>query len=81
MLGLILTSMSGLNRPKYWSKKIELGDSINRFTLLQKLKVFAQSRPELLNAYLEARIPLHPDSSIGRRCHAWIATLASGLLM
>lgn len=44
-------------------QKIQLGDSINRFTLLQKLKAFAQSRPELLNAYLEARMPLHPDSS------------------
>ena len=44
-------------------QKIALGDSVNRFTLLQKLKAFAPFRPEFLSAYLEARIPLHPDSS------------------
>ncbi|WP_146118137.1 hypothetical protein ABVN22_18545 [Pseudomonas poae] len=44
----------------------ELGDSTNKYTLLQTLKAFSTSSQKNLTEYLETRIPTHPDSSYRR---------------
>ncbi|MFP3693258.1 hypothetical protein, partial [Burkholderia sp. SIMBA_048] len=56
-------------------QKLESGDSINRFTLLHKLKAFPQGQPERLTEYLNTRIPTHPDSSYQRETQNTDATL------
>ncbi|MGY2409839.1 hypothetical protein [Pseudomonas pergaminensis] len=56
-------------------QKLESGDSINRFTLLHKLKAFPQHQPERLTEYLNTRIPTHPDSSYQRETQNTDATL------
>ena len=45
-------------------QKRELGDSVNKFALLEKMKKFSQAHPEFLARYLaDARVSTHPDST------------------